>query len=68
MRYFTYEEPETGRVVVSESDIVNRFYAFWVEKMIRKNKVDDITRENCILDWCREHSGREIDKDGKSIA
>lgn len=70
MKYYTISFPgEFGQHVVetwSEEQILSSYLSYWTSKMLDKYKAPhpDITKENCIADWCVVHWAEETDKWG----
>lgn len=63
MRWFRYSEfdGETGRdVIISEKEIIETYYAYWVDQMVRVSKEDMINHQNCIEDFCVIHWAVEV--------
>ncbi len=67
MKYYTwcYPDYELGQVVVamSEGDIIDEYWEYWSEAMMKKGLDDLITKENCIEDWVVVHWAVEVDYD-----
>jgi hypothetical protein len=73
MKYWTIAFPgEYGQHVVetwSEDQIMESYYRYWVSKMLGHHGGPhaDITRENCIMDWCTVHWAMETDEWGNKL-
>ena len=73
MKYWTIAFPgEFGQHVQetwSEDQIMESYYRYWVSKMLEHHHGPhaDITRENCIADWCSVHWAQETDQWGNSL-
>jgi len=69
MKYWTIVFPgefsQTVRETWSEDQIIESYYTYWSTKMIQAGKGDDISRENCIDDWCVIHWAVETNEFGK---
>lgn len=70
MKYWTIIYPgEHGQHVqetFSEDQIIASYFEYWKSKMIKVNKQDLITFENCIEDWKIIHWACETDEFGNS--
>jgi hypothetical protein len=44
----------------TKQDILNSYYEFWKEKMVKVNKEHLINEENCIEDFCSIHYAQQI--------
>lgn len=56
MRYYCYNELTTDKeplvCVLSEKEILDRYWSYWSSKMRERGKPEDqITKENCIDEW-----------------
>lgn len=71
MRYWTIAFPgEYGQHVVetwNEDQIIASYYRYWVGRMIKAGKGDQLTREACIDDWKVIHWAVETDKFGRKV-
>ena len=70
MKKYIYEEPDKDgnniKVIKTEEEILENYWKYWSSIMERLNKHSEITKENCILDWCVVHwaySQEENDND-----
>ena len=59
-KYYSYNEIDLDPlnesiVTVSEQQILDSFYDFWVEKMKKIGKESLISKEKCIEDWVTIH-------------
>ena len=59
-KYYSYNEIDLDPlnesiVTVSEQQILDSFYNFWVEKMKKVGKESLISKEKCIEDWVTIH-------------
>jgi hypothetical protein len=59
MRYFKYNDQD-GDKFVSEQDILETYYSYWKEQMIKVGKENLISPELCIEDFIVVHWAREI--------
>ena len=70
-RYWTIVFPgEHGQHVQetwSEDQIIASYYKYWSIKMIASGHDDDISRENCIDDWCVVHWAQQTDQWGTPL-
>ena len=64
MKTYKYIWPY-GETIVTEDEIIEEFYDFWVEKMKKVNKEHLISRELCINDFIVVHWAWEIDEHTK---
>ncbi len=68
MKYWTIAFPgEFGQHVTetwSEDQIIKSYYSYWTQKMIIAGKGAEVSRENCINDWCVVHWAAETDEFG----
>jgi hypothetical protein len=68
MKYWTIVFPgEFGQHVQetwSEDQIIKSYYTYWSTKMIQNVVDPDLSRENCIADWCVVHWAVETDQFG----
>lgn len=63
MRTFCYDEQD-GVKFITEEEIIQRYWETWSEMMRRANKHEgEITRANCIDDWCLIHWAWEYGKE-----
>ena len=71
MKYWTIAFPgEYGQHVVetwSEDQIMESYYMYWCGKMIQNVPNPDLSRENCIYDWCVVHWAVETDEWGNKL-
>lgn len=55
MKVYQYVEPDIDgneiTVTMNEDQIMQEYWAYWVDRMIEVGKEDEISRENCISDW-----------------
>ena len=50
-----------------EDQIIASYYTYWSTKMIQNVKDPDLSRENCIADWCVVHWAQETDQWGTPL-
>ena len=50
-----------GDVVISEEDILDEYWDFWYEKMVRDDKRKHISHYNCIQDWVVINQAEEME-------
>ena len=60
MKYYSYVEPMDDEmspsfVVLSEKEILDSYYDYWCGKMREVGKESEISKDNCIADWCVIH-------------
>lgn len=71
MKFWTIQYPgEHGQHVqetFSEDQIIASYFEYWKSKMIKVNKQDLITFENCIEDWKVIHWAIETDEFGVKL-
>lgn len=71
MKYYSIVFPgEFGQHVQetwSEDQIIKSYYTHWSTKMIQNVEDPDLSRENCIEDWCVVHWAMETDQFGNRI-
>lgn len=65
MKSYTIVFPgEYGQAVQetwTENQIINYYFKYWSQRMIMAGKPEiDISRENCINDWCVVHWAQEV--------
>lgn len=67
MRKFKYHAPDVtapGRILtITEDEIIERYYDWWVNEMYRVGKQDLISKENCIEDWVVSNWAWEVEDD-----
>lgn len=66
MKYYSYNEigvdPFNESIAtISEQQILDSFYDFWVEKMKNVGKESLISKEKCIEDWVTIHWAWEVE-------
>ena len=70
-RYWTIVFPgEHGQHVQetwNEDQIIKSYYTYWVGKMLENCVRGEISRENCIEDWCMVHWAVETDQWGNTL-
>lgn len=66
-RQFIYSEfsPDIGNVdtIIGEEDIIQSYWGYWSEAMLRVGKSPLITSENCIQDFCVIHWATQLPED-----
>ena len=71
MKYWTITFPgEFGQHVVetwTEEQIIASYYKYWSIKMIEAGHGDNISKEECIMDWIVVHWAAETDRWGNSL-
>ena len=67
MRYYCYELPDNSGVTMSEREIRNEYYPFWLEKMYEKFGKEHVDAtysfEECLEDWVIIHHAWESTDD-----
>lgn len=52
MRVFAYNEQEANNpLLITDKQILEEYYPWWKEQMIKVNKSNLINEDNCIDDW-----------------
>ena len=68
VKYYTIVFPgEHGQHVQetwTEEQIIKSYYTYWSTKMIQNVDDPDLSRENCISDWCTVHWAQETNEFG----
>ena len=71
MTYYTIVFPGEFNQHVQETwsvdQILKSYYTYWATKMIQSNKQADISKNNCIEDWCIVHWATETDEFGGEV-
>tara|TARA_Y100000310_G_scaffold508_1_gene751 strand:+ start:684 stop:908 length:225 start_codon:yes stop_codon:yes gene_type:complete len=68
MKRYSYIEPDENMnpitVVMNEREILDYYWEFWKEKMVKKYGGDHelIINKNCISDWCVTHYATEVEE------
>jgi hypothetical protein len=64
MKYFAYCEPDPDRVeVLSEAAILDFYWHYWSKNMVLVGKLLNVTKKNCIDDFCIVHWAWEVSED-----
>lgn len=60
--YCYYEQDSEGVLLITEQEIIDKYWDYWLDKMVKKYGVDSelITLDNCILDWCSVYWADEV--------
>ena len=71
VKYYTIAFPgefdQHVRETWSEEQIIKSYYTYWSTKMIQNVDNPDLTKENCISDWCTVHWAQETDEFGTPV-
>lgn len=71
MKYWTIAFPgERGQNVVetwSEKQILDSYFPYWCEMMVKSGKGDFVNEADCIDDWCVVHWAVETDEWGNRL-
>jgi hypothetical protein len=64
LKRYKYVEPgdnnEPVEVILTEKEILDFYYDYWSMSMDRIGKNDEISKENCIIDFCIVHWAVEV--------
>lgn len=60
--YCYYEQDCEGVLLITEQEIIDKYWDYWYKKMVKKYGVDNelITLDTCILDWCSDNWAEEM--------
>lgn len=68
MKYYSIAFPgEYGQHVEeiwSEDQIIESYYKYWAQRMVMNKPSSNLSREDCIEDWCVVHWAIEVPKPG----
>lgn len=71
IKYWTYSDPdENGNeliTVMSEEEILNSYFSYWVGRMTAVGKQDQISKAECLDDWIVVNWAVECDSTGKLL-
>ena len=59
MRYFKYQDP-SGEEILSEDEILDAYYLYWSNQMIKVNKLPMVTEQHCLDDWITVYWAWEV--------
>jgi len=60
MKHYLVQNPD-GNETLTEQDILDQYFEYWANCMIKMNKTNLISFERCIEDFCVIHGAVELE-------